>query len=1119
MAENWQLGFVVDTAPLTNAAQAMDKLAGAAGRVASEEKARTTASAASAAATNNVTEATKQAAVQAERYLQSLKMEENAARAFKQSQEALNKAVLDGKVSQREYAELTKQVEDSLRRAQKAALDYRTAVNDPNGSNAAHQRFTDLAARARSATADISALQSLLAARGVGGLAGGLDTAAGLAGRLSGAIGATGVAAAGTAAGLAALGAVVFAGQKHLAEYQDRYQQLEARLANSLGSTAAAKSALDALRKSTQETGLGFDAAADALGRIARNNDAIGLTQQQMLQMVETVQKLGAVSGASMAEMQGGLIQFGQALASGRLQGDELRSIMENFPALAKAIAENFEAADGRIGVSIGTLRRMGSEGELTSQKIADAVLRATEKAQKEYDKLPGTMERANRKLADSFNKMLTDMGSYFGSSGFVQGVYTFLNNVTAKVGGIFAQGNEDQARSDRIAELREQIYGRTIRTRGGEQQIGGMAPGRARSIALGELRDLEQQQFEAAGARMAQDRDARLKKAIADSSSASDLVEDNLGQFGKDRKFRTGLRRFDAAIAAANDAIAMGGNEQKSVDDLKQDLSELRIARAQFIKNRNKQVAGLANDISGLARMNRDASNAMLAQQIGGGGGGTSIVMDAISARTADAGQARAGSLSAYIDANVAKRAREVEQEAAALARRTQEQRASNALIGQSAKVIEEQSIKQQIANFQFEKFGSLTGPRVTAAMEAYSKALRDNAKATNDAAAAQQAYNAEQDAKLQERLAGVAGDPRATARVRRDFENEQIAKNWKGSPEDLQRLMDARGRSAAAEDASQETLDARSDKARERGIQDTLRMSRLTTREYEIQARLVDKRLELERRGYSEGNDYYERRMAVEEDLARKEQAANLVAARNRRIIGVLEDAADKMEPLFKDTWDTVFEKGVGAAGDVFAKGMGKIIKDIGNQMVYEIALRPLQELLAGLLKIAAQSFLTSLFGSAIGGAFGGGGGMSDFGGGFAKGGVFNKGLTAFDRGGVFTNRVVNSPTLFAFSGGTGLMGEAGPEAIMPLKRGSDGKLGVYVAGGMGGDTTVVINDMRTSPTSAPVETKEERGSDGRRKLQIMVRDEVRRQVRGGELDKEMGASFGVKRTIQRR
>jgi phage-related minor tail protein len=70
------------------------------------------------------------------------------------------------------------------------------------------------------------------------------------------------------------------------------------------------------------------------------------------------------------------------------------------------------------------------------------------------------------------------------------------------------------------------------------------------------------------------------------------------------------------------------------------------------------------------------------------------------------------------------------------------------------------------------------------------------------------------------------------------------------------------------------------------------------------------------------------------------------------------------------------------------------------------------------------------------------------------FAKGGAFASGrVTAFASGGI-----VSGPTTFPMRGGTGLMGEAGPEAIMPLARGADGKLGVRSGGG--GTVQVTMN-----------------------------------------------------------
>jgi lambda family phage tail tape measure protein len=91
-------------------------------------------------------------------------------------------------------------------------------------------------------------------------------------------------------------------------------------------------------------------------------------------------------------------------------------------------------------------------------------------------------------------------------------------------------------------------------------------------------------------------------------------------------------------------------------------------------------------------------------------------------------------------------------------------------------------------------------------------------------------------------------------------------------------------------------------------------------------------------------------------------------------------------------------------------------------------------------------------------------------------AKGNAFDAGhVTKFAAGGTFTNSVVNKPTMFDM----GKMGEAGPEAIMPLRRTSDGSLGVMAAGGGGGDVSINLNVI--NQTGNPVQAKSQRNSDG--------------------------------------
>jgi phage-related minor tail protein len=131
-------------------------------------------------------------------------------------------------------------------------------------------------------------------------------------------------------------------------------------------------------------------------------------------------------------------------------------------------------------------------------------------------------------------------------------------------------------------------------------------------------------------------------------------------------------------------------------------------------------------------------------------------------------------------------------------------------------------------------------------------------------------------------------------------------------------------------------------------------------------------------------------------------------------------------------------------------------------------------------------------------------------------AKGGVYDAGLTQFAKGGTFTNSVVNQPTLFKFAKGTGLMGEAGPEAIMPLKRDSNGNLGVR-AGGTGGNVDVVVNNYG----SEKAETRETTDSRGNRKVEVIIGDMAASEIarNGSASQKAIRGTFGLQPQLIRR
>lgn len=140
----------------------------------------------------------------------------------------------------------------------------------------------------------------------------------------------------------------------------------------------------------------------------------------------------------------------------------------------------------------------------------------------------------------------------------------------------------------------------------------------------------------------------------------------------------------------------------------------------------------------------------------------------------------------------------------------------------------------------------------------------------------------------------------------------------------------------------------------------------------------------------------------------------------------------------------------------------------------------------------------------------------GNRDYGENFAKGGAFEGGVMKFAKGGMFTNSIVTDPTLFKFAKGTGLMGEAGPEAIMPLRRDSDGNLGV-MAKPQGGNVEVVVNNY----SGEKAEARETVDSRGNRKIEVIVGEMVAGEVgrKNSPVQQAISNNFMTRPAIVRR
>ncbi|HGL4250688.1 TPA: tape measure protein, partial [Enterobacter hormaechei] len=141
-----------------------------------------------------------------------------------------------------------------------------------------------------------------------------------------------------------------------------------------------------------------------------------------VLQLTETLQKIGRIGGSSTEEMSNALRQFGQSISSGMVRAEEFNSMLEQMPELVRQIATG-------MGVGVGELRQMMLEGKLTAEDALNAIQKQTGSINAEFEKLPRTLSQANTALTNSFLSMIDSVNQATGAS---NGLVAVIDSMTA---------------------------------------------------------------------------------------------------------------------------------------------------------------------------------------------------------------------------------------------------------------------------------------------------------------------------------------------------------------------------------------------------------------------------------------------------------------------------------------------------------------------------------------------------------------------------------------------------------------------------------------------------------------------------------------------------------------
>lgn len=215
----------------------------------------------------------------------------------------------------------------------------------------------------------------------------------------------------------------------------DTYTGLQNRLKLVTNNQAELNKATEDTFRIAQKTYSAWDSVLQVYQRFSDNAKTLNLTMDDTARLTETVSKAVAISGANAQAADAALVQFGQALASGTLRGEELNSVMEQTPALAKAIAQG-------MGITVGELRSVAAQGKITSQEIVKALKNVQNDVDALFAKTDITIGQSLTLLNNEITKFVGESGKGSGAAQVLAGsVQTLASNLDTLTSALMLGG------------------------------------------------------------------------------------------------------------------------------------------------------------------------------------------------------------------------------------------------------------------------------------------------------------------------------------------------------------------------------------------------------------------------------------------------------------------------------------------------------------------------------------------------------------------------------------------------------------------------------------------------------------------------------------------------------
>lgn len=233
----------------------------------------------------------------------------------------------------------------------------------------------------------------------------------------------SGAAFAGAAIGIEAAGRALKDMAVNAIKTTDQLTQLRARIDLINDGSQSTAEIMDKIAAAANRSRGSYLDMADSVAKLNLLAKDAFSSNDEAVYFVEQLNKQFKIAGAGVEETTSAMYQLTQAMASGKLQGDEFRSIMENAPMLAQSIAQE-------MGLSVGQLKEMSSQGLITADIIKNALFNSAEETNQKFAEIPLTFQDIGTKLQNdlitAFAPVMQEIGN-MSSSDLLQGALNEL--------------------------------------------------------------------------------------------------------------------------------------------------------------------------------------------------------------------------------------------------------------------------------------------------------------------------------------------------------------------------------------------------------------------------------------------------------------------------------------------------------------------------------------------------------------------------------------------------------------------------------------------------------------------------------------------------------------------